>query len=92
MRLWRVTGKRSPALGIVIRNLLMLTLVAGLFYVHVHPSVEMISLRLKMICFLIAAAVCLIIAVSQEIVLLKRKWIDSFQIADGSIIEGDKMK
>ncbi|MDG3045115.1 hypothetical protein OE903_19215 [Bacillus sp. B6(2022)] len=74
----------------MIRNLLMLTLVAGLFYVH--PSVEMISLRLKMICFLIAAAVCLIIAVSQEIVLLKRKWIDSFQIADGSIIEGDKMK
>ena len=90
MRLWRVTGKRSPALGIVIRNLLMLTLVAGLFYVH--PSVEMISLRLKMICFLIAVAVCLIIAVSQEIVLLKRKWIDSFQIADESIIEGDKMK
>ncbi|MBW3698828.1 methylamine utilization protein [Bacillus aerophilus] len=76
--------------GIVIRNLLMLTLVAGLYYVH--PSVEMISLRLKMICFLIAAAVCLIIAVSQEIVLLKRKWIDSFQIADESIIEGDKMK
>ncbi|KEP27606.1 MauE/DoxX family redox-associated membrane protein [Bacillus zhangzhouensis] len=72
--------------GIVIRNMLMLALVMGLFYVHSY--VETIPLNFKIICFLIAVAVCFIIAVGQEIMLFKRKWINQF----GSIIEGDKMK
>ncbi|MBG9913132.1 methylamine utilization protein [Bacillus xiamenensis] len=76
--------------GIVIRNLLMLALVVGLFYVH--PYVDTMPWHLNIICFLIAAAVCFIIALSQEIMLFKRKWINQFDIENESMIEGEKMK
>ncbi|GLF89120.1 hypothetical protein Saga11_03790 [Bacillus safensis] len=72
--------------GIVIRNVLMLALVRGLFYVH--PYVESIPWQMNVICFLIAVAVCFIIAVGQEVMLFKRKWINQFE----SFIEGDQVK
>ncbi|PCK19684.1 methylamine utilization protein [Bacillus pumilus] len=75
--------------GIVIRNVLMLSLVIGLFYAHAY--VDTIPWHVNIICFLIAVAVCFIIAISQEIMLFKRKWMDQFDMKNGSI-EGDKMK
>ncbi|WP_342491062.1 MauE/DoxX family redox-associated membrane protein [Bacillus sp. FSL R5-0422] len=72
--------------GIVIRNVLMLALVIGLFYVH--PHVETIPWTFHIICFLIAVAVCLIIAVGKTIMMFKRKWVNQFE----SFIEGDQVK
>ncbi|MFS3915139.1 MauE/DoxX family redox-associated membrane protein [Bacillus australimaris] len=72
--------------GIVIRNVLMLAFVSGLFYVH--PYVESIPWQMNVICLLIAVAVCFIIAVGQEVMLFKRKWINQFE----SFIEGDQVK
>ncbi|AVM25696.1 MauE/DoxX family redox-associated membrane protein [Bacillus pumilus] len=69
--------------GIVIRNVSMLALVIGLFYVH--PFVETIPWPLHIICFLIAVAACFIIAVGKDILMFKRKWINQFE----SFIEGD---
>ncbi|QLI76603.1 MauE/DoxX family redox-associated membrane protein [Bacillus pumilus] len=72
--------------GIVIRNVSMLALVIGLFYAH--PYVETIPWPFHMICFLIAVAVYLIIAVGITIMMFKRKWMNQFE----SYIEGDQVK
>jgi len=72
--------------GIVIRNVSMLALVIGLFYVH--PYVETIPWQYNIICFLIAVAVSFMIAVGQEILMFKRKWINQFEL----LIEGDEVK
>lgn len=64
----------------------MLSLVIGLFYVH--PHVETIPWTFHIICFLIAVAVCLIIAVGKTIMMFKRKWVNQFE----SFIEGDQVK
>ncbi|MDQ0818682.1 hypothetical protein QF033_003260 [Bacillus pumilus] len=71
--------------GIVIRNVSMLALVIGLFYVHSY--VETIPWQFHIICFLIAVAVCFIIAVGKDIMMFKRKW-NQFE----SFIEGDQVK
>ncbi|MBQ4814696.1 MauE/DoxX family redox-associated membrane protein [Bacillus pumilus] len=72
--------------GIVIRNMSMLALVIGLFYVH--PHVETIPWTFHIICFLIAVAVFLMIAVGKTIMMFKRKWVNQFD----SFIEGDQVK
>lgn len=69
----------------MIRNVSMLALVIGLFYVH--PYVETIPWQFHIICFLIAVAVCFIIAVGKDIMMFKRKW-NQFE----SFIEGDQVK
>ncbi|MDM5299709.1 MauE/DoxX family redox-associated membrane protein [Bacillus pumilus] len=62
--------------GIVIRNGMMLALVIGLFFMHAH--VAPVPWSLKTVCFLIAVAVCFVMAVGQEILLFKRKWVSQF--------------
>lgn len=69
--------------GIVIRNVLMMALVIGLFLTRSHVGI--VSWRLKIVCFLIAVAISFIIAVSREIILLTRKWTSRFDIENESI-------